>query len=294
MQSNPNENPQTQTNRKFMSLGSPAVSRSGITENQFLGFPKPQQQIPIFPTSFIAQPQDQAKTLPDIFTTCPELRKFDMPLLVPKPVQNEFNLPMPAPRPAAPVPPPVWALVQVQRPVQISQPPPQLQQGYSKFDPNAPIIYPQELHFIPTSEWNSQAYSLIDLRLLFFTRRNGIGRVFPIKLYHALLITKKFPDSYWYTGVMWVTETVMKVNAHVFANLLGIHAVQGGLFHKQGNFTRHQFTQIMIQNSPQFQAMPECADVDDFSVRLFTDPQNRFSRDTEYDLSLDTTLLNME
>ena len=69
---------------------------------------------------------------------------------------------------------------------------------------------------------------------------------------------------------------------------------KGGLFHKQGNFSRHNFTQVMIQNSPEFEGMPECADVDDFSVRLFTDPQNRFSRDTEYDMSADPTLMNME
>lgn len=128
----------------------------------------------------------------------------------------------------------------------------------------------------------------MDLRQIFFTRRNGIGRVFPIKLYHALLITKAFPDAYWYTGVMWITKTVMKVNAQILAALLGIHAVQGGLFHKQGNFSRHNFTQIMIQNSPDFEALPECSDVDDFSIRLFTDSQNRFTRDTPYELDLDT------
>lgn len=156
------------------------------------------------------------------------------------------------------------------------------------------LTHRKALKFVPESEWKSQACSLMELRSNFFTRRNGIGRVFPIKLYHALLITKAFPDAYYFTGVIWITNTVFKVNASLFASLLGIHSVQGGLFHKQGNFSRHKYSQVMIQSSPEFAAMPECSDVDDFYVRLFTDPQGRFTRDTEYNIELDPTLLGIE
>ena len=87
---------------------------------------------------------------------------------------------------------------------------------------------------------------------------------------------------------MWINENIIKVNSTIFANLLGIHAIQGGLFHKQGNFSRHNFTPVLKQNSIEINKLPNCEDVDDFSIRLFIDSQNRFSRDTPYEISKDT------
>jgi hypothetical protein len=77
----------------------------------------------------------------------------------------------------------------------------------------------------------------------------------------------------------------MKIQAHVFANLLGIHTVQGGLFHKQGNFSRHGFLHIFKISSPELAKMPECAEVDDYQVRLYTDRLGRFVRGAEIHLA---------
>jgi hypothetical protein len=135
---------------------------------------------------------------------------------------------------------------------------------------------------VPKGQWSSQALTLLDLRLMYFTRRNGPGRRFDCKLYNALCITKAFPTAYYFVGVAWISATVMKVHSHVFAQMLGIHAVQGGLFHKQGNFSRHGFRQVTKQVQSQENASLELADVDDYAVRLFTDEQNRFMRDAEF------------
>lgn len=117
---------------------------------------------------------------------------------------------------------------------------------------------------------------------MYFTRRNGAAQQFNFKLYNALCITMKYPEAYKYVGAIWVTQTIMKINSHIFANLLGIHAVQGGLFHKQGNFSRHGFTHVYKQSTMNLQKCPLCDDVDDYNVRLLQDRMNRFCRGCMY------------
>ena len=119
--------------------------------------------------------------------------------------------------------------------------------------------------------------SLNDLKLLYFSRRNGAARQFDFKLYNALCITEKYPDAYEHVGAMWINDTIMKINSNVFAELLGIHAIQGGLFHKQGNFSRHGFVHVYKQN---FRDLKNtlCSDVDDYNVRLYTDNLHKLTR----------------
>ena len=139
-----------------------------------------------------------------------------------------------------------------------------------------------ELGFVPKNEWPPQICTLRDLQQMYFTRRNGISRRFDFKLYNALCITKAFPDAYPYVGAIWIGQNIMKVHSQRFAELLGIHAVQGGLFHKQGNFSRHGFVQVHKQSTEALALNMNLWDVDDYNVRLFTDQQNRFSRDKEF------------
>jgi hypothetical protein len=117
---------------------------------------------------------------------------------------------------------------------------------------------------------------------MYFTRRNGPGRRFDLKLYNALRITKMFPSAYYWVGAIWLTQTVMKIHSQTFAQLLGIHAIQGGLFHKQGNFSRHGFQQVKKESQEAEGMNSVLVDVDDYLVRLFTDQHNRFSRDSEF------------
>lgn len=91
---------------------------------------------------------------------------------------------------------------------------------------------------------------------------------------------------------MWIGPTLMKINSQTFAALLGIHAIQGGLFHKQGNFSRHGFQQIQKSSPHAMQLNLDLRDVDDYNIRLFTDQFNRFSRDTEFVITDQLTIAN--
>jgi hypothetical protein len=91
-----------------------------------------------------------------------------------------------------------------------------------------------------------------------------------------------FPTAYYYIGAIWLTQTVMKLDSQTFTQLLGIQAVQGGLFHKQGHFSRHGFRQVMKDTRIIEGINLDLQDVDDYLVRLFADEHNRFSRDSEF------------
>ena len=86
----------------------------------------------------------------------------------------------------------------------------------------------------------------------------------------------------------------MKVNGIVFAQLLGIHSVSGGLFHKQGNFSRHHFEQVFLKDHPELNGCPDIADVDDLTIMLFIDLRHRFSREREYDLTMNDPIDNSD
>jgi hypothetical protein len=74
----------------------------------------------------------------------------------------------------------------------------------------------------------------------------------------------------------------MKIHAAAFANLLGIQTVQGGFFHKLGNFSRYGFAHIFKHSSPDLADGPACEDVNDYNVRLYTDKSRKFLRDKEF------------
>jgi hypothetical protein len=139
------------------------------------------------------------------------------------------------------------------------------------FDPGDAILRLVDLGFLPKAEWTPDQVSLRDLRQMYFTRRNGIARQFEYKLDNALAIASAFPAAYEFVGATWVSDRLMKINAHGFAGLLGIRTVQGGLFHKQGNFSRHGLHHVFKMGGAELAKMPECAEVDDYQVRLYTD-----------------------
>lgn len=124
-----------------------------------------------------------------------------------------------------------------------------LQQFLSEVEPLASLyttecLDPLALRFIPENTWTSRMTSLQALHEDYFGRKNNVNRRFEHKLWNALQITAAFPNMTKIVGVMWVTETIIKVYKYPFAKLLNITAVDGGLFHKQGNFTRHGFVPV--------------------------------------------------
>lgn len=85
-------------------------------------------------------------------------------------------------------------------------------------------------------------------------------------------------------GAIYIGQNMIKINSNIFGSLLGIHAVQGGLFHKQGNFSRNGYKQIQKQKIDQTLLIGNVDDVDDYNVRIFLISPN--------DLKLENSVIN--
>lgn len=147
----------------------------------------------------------------------------------------------------------------------------------------APTIDTVALHFIPQETWNQKAVSLQYLAENYFSRKNNVTRRFEHKLWNALRITSAYPAMIKYIGVAWVTDTVFKVYKQTFAKLLNITCVDGGLFHKQGNFTRHGF--VILPDHAEHQQIPESQleDVDHHDVVLMFHKNMSFTSQSSED-----------
>jgi hypothetical protein len=147
------------------------------------------------------------------------------------------------------------------------------------------LTHRHNLGFAPALEWAPQALSLSQLRNEYFTRKNGSARQFDIKLYNALCITKKEPETVVLIGASWIDNDTFKINSEVFGEFIGYKNGKQSLFHKQGSLARHGFEQVFKSSNPKLAMNPECSDVDEDVVRLFTDPMKRFSREKNYSTS---------
>lgn len=105
-------------------------------------------------------------------------------------------------------------------------------------------LNPVKLGFIPSGFWTNKEHSFSDLVYDFFQRKNSPNCRFLHKLYNALKISSVSDMYAELTGVQWVTSNVIKVSKGQFARLLGIKAVDGSLFHQQGNFPTHGFVEL--------------------------------------------------
>lgn len=138
-------------------------------------------------------------------------------------------------------------------------------------------IDPTMLGFVPTGSWTSKTVSLQYLHDTYFSRKNNINRRFEHKLWNCLRITSVYPSMTKIVGVIWVSETVIKVYKHQFAKFLNINCVDGGLFHKQGNFTRHGFTMVNEHTARQMLTEDVLSDVDFREVVLIAHKDSTFT-----------------
>jgi hypothetical protein len=106
------------------------------------------------------------------------------------------------------------------------------------------FLNPHLLHFIPSTAWTNGDVAFADLVTDFFQRKNTGNCRFVHKLYNALQITQADQICFQYIGVQWVDEIALKVDGKIFAQLLGIKSVDGGLFHSQGNFKAYGFSEL--------------------------------------------------
>ncbi|OHT10079.1 hypothetical protein TRFO_20815 [Tritrichomonas foetus] len=106
------------------------------------------------------------------------------------------------------------------------------------------FLNPKKINFIPASYWSDKEITFGDVVSDFFQRKNNSHCRFIHKLYNAVKLTEYDSKFIPFVGIQWVNEYVLRINRAVFAKLLGIKAIEGSLFHQQGNFPSHGFVEL--------------------------------------------------
>ena len=146
-------------------------------------------------------------------------------------------------------------------------------------------INPHKLGFIPSPFWPDQEIPFGDIVADFFQRKNNVNCRFSHKLYNAIQIGKMLPHMKQYSGVEWLSNTILKVNKKQFARLLGIHSIDGSLFHQQGNFSTHGFSEVSLEEARNQIGEQEFNSMDLETVKLLKHNPGIFLRSaTEQDL----------
>jgi hypothetical protein len=137
---------------------------------------------------------------------------------------------------------------------------------------------PHRLGFIPRDLWSDSDVRFGDLVQDFFQRKNNVNSRFYHKLYNALKITS-FDSFYFnYIGVEWISPIALKVDKRIFAQLLGIRAVEGSLFHRQGNFPSHGFVELTLATAAEFVEPTQLEGIDFDVVRVLVHQDGVFVR----------------
>jgi hypothetical protein len=137
---------------------------------------------------------------------------------------------------------------------------------------------PRSLGFIPTRNWEARDVPFGALVAGHFQKKSGSNTRFFHKLYNALKIAEFDPFYAEFVGVEWVNDRVIKIDKKKFARLLGIRAVDGSLFHQQGNFPSHGFREIGPGEAAEILPAEELANVDYDAVRLLVHAPGDFVR----------------
>lgn len=149
----------------------------------------------------------------------------------------------------------------------------------------AVTVNPKRMQFIPASAWTNDKMPFGVLVSTFFRKRNSMHCKFPYKLYNALKMSLLAPEFIPHIGIEWVTDTIFRVNRVVFARLLGVRTVEGGLFHQQGNFPSHGFVELPFDESDQISRKHGYGPADLSQVRFMKHCTGHFVRySTEHDL----------
>lgn len=146
------------------------------------------------------------------------------------------------------------------------------------------VLSPQQLRFLPSSYWLNQDSTFGDIVTKFFQRKNNANCRFPHKLFNALAIVEN-DDSMWnLIGARWINDSVFKIDKLIFGRLLGIQSIEGGLFHKQGNFPSHGFVELSLAEMDEMKkAGLPVMDVDMDRYRLLHHPGGLFVHGSDED-----------
>lgn len=112
-----------------------------------------------------------------------------------------------------------------------------------------------------------------------FLRTTGTTKLpFHVIIFNIAQLTTAYPRIFKHTGVMWITDDVLKVNMKSLAITIGVAQNSRALAAEQGSFIAHGFSPVKkadLQNSKQLK------DVDGIRVRLFRHKSPNFSRDAD-------------
>jgi hypothetical protein len=100
-------------------------------------------------------------------------------------------------------------------------------------------------------------------------------------LYNALALVESDPLFYHFVGVKWISDQVFKVDKLIFGRLLGITAIDGSLFHRQGNFPSHGFIEVASGDVDSMEKSCDLTDVDQDRVRLLFNTTKSFYRNCD-------------
>ncbi|KAH0788351.1 hypothetical protein GPJ56_007825 [Histomonas meleagridis] len=148
-------------------------------------------------------------------------------------------------------------------------------------------INPYELGFIPKTAWENEQVPFGSIVSSFFRKRNSSQTKFTYKLYNALKLSEKMPEFIPHIGIEWATDTIIRVHREAFARLLGVKTIEGSLFHQQGNFPSHGFTELSFRDSDNLSRALNWGPADLSVVRFVTHSTGKFTKNsTEKDLKL--------
>jgi hypothetical protein len=148
-------------------------------------------------------------------------------------------------------------------------------------------ISPEAHGFLPSNYWVNQSVTFNEMVTKFFQRKNNANCRFPHKLYNALTLVDRNPIMQGIIGVEWVTDQIFKVDKLIFGRLLGINAIDGGLFHRQGNFPSHGFVELNPAEVSALKSTCNVADVDGDRIRLMYHKGGDFGRHSTEDAVTD-------
>jgi hypothetical protein len=138
---------------------------------------------------------------------------------------------------------------------------------------------PRALGFIPVPIWQDEEVLFGHCVTEFFQKKNNANCRFSHKLFNAIKLSEFRPEFPRLTGVMWLNDTILRVDKVTFARLLGIKSIDGSLFHQRGNFPSHGFFEIGWGDQERFVPPDlDMTDVDFENVRILVHPMGLFRR----------------
>jgi hypothetical protein len=103
---------------------------------------------------------------------------------------------------------------------------------------------------------------------------------FHFKLCNALLPTTNIPDIFRFVEVRWINNSVLLVDGPIFAKLLGVKRVDASLFHQNGNFHSHGFSELAYPDALVIARENGIEDLDSSRMRLMTHRTGYFTRES--------------